>query len=155
MCHRPVKTPASCCYYLQEAQSSLMQTVMTKSSAFKTVACSTSTKPFLVMSAAGTGKLVGLAPSHGDRADASVAAAATAVDSQHDCPVDREQLGNSTWTFLHTMAAYVPDTPTRDEQKELKQFMSLFGRYYPCDLCARGVREQYVCFPVCKFNMSL
>ena len=137
----PISAP-----YRQEAQPLSIQTTVSKTMGFKTAACSSPMKTFLSMSSTGGGKFFGLS-SNGDRSDTSKAAASTVtnvVDSQHDCPVDREKLGNSTWNFLHTMAAYVPDTPTREEQKEIKQFMSLLGRYYPCDLCAHGVREQYV-----------
>lgn len=129
----------------QEAQPSSVQATVAKTMGFKTAACSTATKTFLSMSPSGRGTFFGLR-SQGDRSDKPTApepiAITEVVDSQHDCPVDREKLGNSTWNFLHTMAAYVPDTPTREEQKEIKQFMSLLGRYYPCDLCAHGVREQ-------------
>ena len=57
------------------------------------------------------------------------------------CPVDREQLGRNTWTFLHTMAAYIPERPTRTERKELEQFMGTLGKFYPCDMCATELRN--------------
>jgi hypothetical protein len=30
------------------------------------------------------------------------------------CPVDKDELGSSTWNLLHTLAAYYPDEPTED-----------------------------------------
>jgi len=64
--------------------------------------------------------------------------------SQHGCPVDSQQLGNSTWTFLHTMAAYVPDQPSWQERRDLSNFMSTLSRFYPCPPCAQEMRAQSV-----------
>ncbi|ORY60883.1 Erv1/Alr family protein [Pseudomassariella vexata] len=53
-----------------------------------------------------------------------------------DCPPDVAVLGRSTWTLLHSIAATYPTTPSQQEQKELKTFMGLFSRLYPCWVCA-------------------
>ena len=37
-----------------------------------------------------------------------------------DCPVDKDELGRSTWNLLHTMAAYYPEKPSGDEKKSMK-----------------------------------
>lgn len=63
------------------------------------------------------------------------------VDLSNECPVDREQLGRNTWAFLHTMAAYIPEQPTRTERKELEQFMGTLSKFYPCDMCATELRK--------------
>jgi FAD-linked sulfhydryl oxidase len=57
-----------------------------------------------------------------------------------DCPPDVEQLGRSTWTFLHTLAANYPERPNPTQQTETRQFMNLFSKVYPCWVCADDFR---------------
>lgn len=61
------------------------------------------------------------------------------------CPLDREELGKSTWGFLHSMAAYAyPDNPERPsplEQKQMTTFIKLFAKFYPCEDCAYHLRD--------------
>ncbi|KAJ3107181.1 hypothetical protein HDU97_004601 [Phlyctochytrium planicorne] len=58
------------------------------------------------------------------------------------CPPDSQELGAATWTFLHTMAAYYPETPTEAEQKTAKVFFRTFSKLYPCGYCASHLREE-------------
>ncbi|CAD5121601.1 DgyrCDS10098 [Dimorphilus gyrociliatus] len=62
-------------------------------------------------------------------------------NSNSECPVDSEELGRSGWTVLHTMAAYYPENPSENVQKDMKNFMTLLSRLYPCKRCAKDLRK--------------
>ncbi|EGD77998.1 hypothetical protein PTSG_09636 [Salpingoeca rosetta] len=51
------------------------------------------------------------------------------------CPVNRRELGRASWAFLHTMAAYYPEKPSRQEQDRMRDFMHLYVQLYPCGYC--------------------
>ena len=57
-----------------------------------------------------------------------------------DCPPDVELLGRSTWTLLHTISASYPPAASPTQQSEMRQFLSLFSKLYPCWVCADDFR---------------
>lgn len=69
------------------------------------------------------------------------AGATSSLSLPDDCPPDVEQLGRSTWTLLHSMTANYPERPSMTQQMETKQFISLFGKMYPCWVCADDFRS--------------
>lgn len=68
---------------------------------------------------------------------AAASAAAKTEDQQKECPPDVNELGRSTWTFLHAMGARYPETPSLEQQKDMTNFISLFSKLYPCWFCAK------------------
>lgn len=58
-----------------------------------------------------------------------------------ELPPDVEQIGRSSWTLLHTMAATYPEKPTTTQQGDMKQFLKLFGNFYPCWFCGDDFKE--------------
>ncbi|KAL2064029.1 hypothetical protein VTL71DRAFT_4523 [Oculimacula yallundae] len=58
-----------------------------------------------------------------------------------DCPPDVEELGRSSWTLLHSIAATYPITPTPTEQTQVSQFLGLFSKLYPCWVCAEDFQD--------------
>lgn len=60
-----------------------------------------------------------------------------------DYPPDVEKLGRSSWSLLHSVAATYPENPSNKQQADLKQFLKLFGNFYPCWYCG-GDFEKYM-----------
>jgi len=52
------------------------------------------------------------------------------------CPLDIEQLGRATWSFLHTTAAYYPDRPTPTQRANMLGLIRALPVLYPCTHCA-------------------
>lgn len=57
----------------------------------------------------------------------------------HGCPVDKDELGRSTWSLLHTMAAQYPDKPTSGQKQQVVQFIDILSHTYPCEPCAKDL----------------
>ena len=62
------------------------------------------------------------------------AAAAAAAASFHR--VSKEELGRATWTLLHSVAAALPETPTRPQRRAFCQLVHSLAELYPCAECA-------------------
>ncbi|OCB85544.1 FAD-dependent thiol oxidase [Sanghuangporus baumii] len=59
-----------------------------------------------------------------------------------DCPPDKDQLGRSTWTFLHATAAYYPDQPTSTHRKRMLGILFALPVLFPCSWCAMHFGEE-------------
>ncbi|KAK2588242.1 hypothetical protein KPH14_004272 [Odynerus spinipes] len=70
------------------------------------------------------------------------AGASTAAVRRDDCPLTRDKLGSKTWAFLHTMAARYPVQPNEEQKSDMKKFIHLFSKFYPCHTCAEDFQEQ-------------
>lgn len=58
---------------------------------------------------------------------------------KHGCPLDKDDLGHSTWNLLHTMAAVYPDKPTEQQKTDVKLLFGVLSRNYPCEICAKDL----------------
>ncbi|KAL0939445.1 Mitochondrial FAD-linked sulfhydryl oxidase ERV1 [Colletotrichum truncatum] len=58
-----------------------------------------------------------------------------------NCPPDVEALGRSTWTLLHSIAATYPEKPSPTQKEDLRGFMRLFSKLYPCWVCAEDFQS--------------
>lgn len=68
---------------------------------------------------------------------------APAKPPQDACPPDIEELGRSTWTFLHSAAAYFPDAPSAEQKHAMQALLDALPLVYPCATCAEELREEY------------
>jgi len=62
-------------------------------------------------------------------------------------PVNKEELGRATWTFLHTLAANYPSTPCKQEQIDMWIFLRKFAKLYPCEPCAVDFQDYMTAHP--------
>uniref|UniRef100_A0A8D8WIX2 Sulfhydryl oxidase n=1 Tax=Cacopsylla melanoneura TaxID=428564 RepID=A0A8D8WIX2_9HEMI len=74
--------------------------------------------------------------------------------SPNNCPLDKDQLGQHTWGFLHTMAAYYPDKPSPELQKDMGTFFDILSKFYPCEMCATDMAEQLKLRPPATSSQS-
>lgn len=64
-----------------------------------------------------------------------------------ECPPGYKELANSTWAFLHTTAAYYPETPTPVQKEGMKNLITSVSLLYPCQPCAEHMRDEMVHSP--------
>ncbi|XP_015916991.1 FAD-linked sulfhydryl oxidase ALR isoform X2 [Parasteatoda tepidariorum] len=69
------------------------------------------------------------------------------LEVSKECPLDREELGKNTWSFLHTLAAYFPDKPSEGQKTDMKTFITLFSKFYPCKICAEDMQKDLTTDP--------
>ncbi|KAI6191955.1 Sulfhydryl oxidase [Aphelenchoides bicaudatus] len=65
-----------------------------------------------------------------------------------DCPVDKDELGRSTWNLLHTMTVYYPEKPSVDEKQAMKSTVESLSKTYPCPHCAEDFRKDLKEHPI-------
>jgi len=70
-----------------------------------------------------------------------VSSSSASLVSSSPCPPTKDAIGKSSWTLLHSMAAWYPDTPTKDEETKMAQLMEAISIFYPCTYCAQDFRE--------------
>ncbi|WWD18518.1 hypothetical protein CI109_102971 [Kwoniella shandongensis] len=58
-----------------------------------------------------------------------------------NCPPDTALLGRSTWTFLHTTAAYYPLQAPPQAQSNMINLLSSLSLLYPCSWCATDFQK--------------
>lgn len=52
-------------------------------------------------------------------------------------PVSLDELGQATWTLLHTVGVQFPEQPTRKQRRAVTQLVESLGEVYPCHSCAK------------------
>ncbi|KAL7541589.1 hypothetical protein ACHAXR_011657 [Thalassiosira sp. AJA248-18] len=57
------------------------------------------------------------------------------------CPPTRDQIGVSTWSLLHSMAAWYPNQPSSEDKQFMSNFMTALARFYPCTWCATDFQK--------------
>jgi len=68
-------------------------------------------------------------------------------DTQRTLNADRQRtlnsnkLGNSTWLFLHTTAAYYPEYPTNIQKQKMLALIDSISEFYPCHICVEHLKE--------------
>jgi len=88
--------------------------------------------------------------SSGAGSAAAAAAAGASISGKEalgGCPPDTSEIGNATWTFLHTMAAYYPEEPSNAQKSLMRSMMEGLAEFYPCSVCAEHLREQVAARP--------
>lgn len=94
-----------------------------------------------------TGAMAALFGSAAGSTSKPAAKAETSVQPSHghdhsQCPPDVEQLGRSTWTFLHTTAAYYPLQANPAQQSSMMSLLTSLSLHYPCSYCASDFQER-------------
>eukprot|EP00882_Tetradesmus_deserticola_P004258 GHRQ01004498.1.p2 GENE.GHRQ01004498.1~~GHRQ01004498.1.p2 ORF type:complete len:156 (+),score=80.00 GHRQ01004498.1:27-470(+) len=83
-------------------------------------------------------------PRHLDMAELNdgSSSSSSSKQQQHGSQLtSKEDLGRATWTLLHTLAAQLPEHPTRQQQRDARQLVDSLTRIYPCADCAKHFQE--------------
>mmetsp|Transcript_14066 Transcript_14066/g.27412 ORF Transcript_14066/g.27412 Transcript_14066/m.27412 type:complete len:196 (-) Transcript_14066:124-711(-) len=63
------------------------------------------------------------------------------------CPPSKDVIGSSTWSLLHSMAAWYPNKPTEEDKQFMTHFMTALAKFYPCTWCAKDFQENIALSP--------
>jgi FAD-linked sulfhydryl oxidase len=69
------------------------------------------------------------------------------ISINSECPLMRDDLGRASWSLLHTMAAYYPTEPKKEEKQLMNQFINSFSKLFPCPECREDFQEEIVKSP--------
>lgn len=75
-------------------------------------------------------------------ASGGYAAAAPQQLDRRECPADTALLGRSTWTFLHTTAAYYPIKAPPETQDNMRRLLGSLSLLYPCLPCQEDFHDK-------------
>lgn len=64
--------------------------------------------------------------------------------SPYPCPPDSAELGNASWTFLHTTAAYYPDAPSDKNKENMRTLINALVDLYPCKRCSSHLAKDVI-----------
>lgn len=67
--------------------------------------------------------------------------AVVSIVKEEDCPLDRSEVGHSTWNFLHSLAANYPDHPSDEQKGHARSLFHAIAILYPCPTCAKDFQE--------------
>ena len=65
-----------------------------------------------------------------------------------ECPPWTAELGWSSWTILHSSAAWYPDTPTTEQRTKITNSFHSLAEFYPCPWCADDFQDNIEKTPV-------
>jgi mitochondrial FAD-linked sulfhydryl oxidase len=65
-----------------------------------------------------------------------------------ECPPKSAELGRSSWKLLHSMAAWYPEQPTKEQKTRISNFFQALAEFYPCPWCADDFQHNLEMTPV-------
>ncbi|CAN0190882.1 unnamed protein product [Pylaiella littoralis] len=94
------------------------------------------TSPGAGKKAAGSSRV----PQSSDGAAAEESAAS--APEKDGCPLDKGELGTSTWGLIHTTAAHYPEEPSKETQNHARALMASLAALYPCTYCRKDFEKE-------------
>lgn len=60
-----------------------------------------------------------------------------------ECPLSRQELGNYSWSVLHSFAAYYPERPNEEDKQSMLGILQGYRNLYPCTHCRAHFQKDY------------